>query len=512
MYHMHTRMKGRMKAAGKLTTKPFQMRRLNITGKIALTLAIVLGTASCAVNPVTGKKQLMFMSEQQEVQLGAEYDPQVISTFGEYQNDELLGFIQARADEMGKVSHRPNLKYHVKILDSPVVNAFAVPGGYIYLTRGILAQFNNEAEMVGVVGHEMGHITARHSASQQSKQTIGQLLLIGGMIASEKFASYAEYAMQGMQLLFLKFSRENERQADTLGVAYSSLIGYDAGKMADFFQVLEKMSMPEGEGGVPTFLSTHPSPADRYEYVKLEAEKWQQNLDNDSWKVNSDSYLQMIDGIVYGEDPRQGYVEGNTFYHPELKFSFSFPAGWQLQNQPTQVIMAPESGDALMLFTFAPGSSLDEAARTSLQNLELQLLESNQVAVNGLPAIRTLSKQVNQDQSTGQTQTNIVYSHFIDYSGNFFVFHGVTTETDYNKYSDTFRQYETTFNRLTDASKLNRMPERIYVKKVQRSGTLAEAFRHYGVKQEQMEKLALLNNLELTDHVQAGKLIKVIGK
>ncbi|NSW94959.1 MAG: M48 family metalloprotease, partial [Bacteroidales bacterium] len=163
---------------------------------------------------MTGKKQIMLMSEEQEIALGAEYDPQVIATFGEYRNDALLSFLQQKGTEMGKISHRPNLQYHVRILDSPVVNAFAVPGGYIYLTRGILAQLNNEAELIGVLGHEMGHIAARHTVSQQSKQQLGQLLLIGGMIASEKFAQYAEYALQGMQLLFLKFSRDDEREAD----------------------------------------------------------------------------------------------------------------------------------------------------------------------------------------------------------------------------------------------------------------------------------------------------------
>ena len=159
--------------------------------------------------------------------MGIEYDPQVMATFGEYHNDNLLNFIKARTTEMGLISHRPQLEYHIKILDSPVVNAFAVPGGFIYLTRGILAQLNNEAELVGVIGHEMGHINARHSASQQSKAQLGQLLLIGGMIASEKFAQYGQYAMEGMQLLFLKFSRENEVEADALGVEYSSKISYD---------------------------------------------------------------------------------------------------------------------------------------------------------------------------------------------------------------------------------------------------------------------------------------------
>ncbi len=230
---------------------------------------------SCSINPVTGKKQIMFMSEAQEIQMGTQYDPQVIATFGEYQNKELSALIQERGKEMGLISHRPNLEYHFKILDSPVINAFAVPGGYIYLTRGIMAQFNNEAEMLGVLAHEMGHITARHSASQQTKQTLGQLLFVGGMIASEEFRKYGEYAMQGMQLLFLSFSRENEREADQLGVEYASKIGYDANKMADFYQVLVKMHLANKQAGVPTFMSTHPDPGDRYDAVIRDAKIWQ---------------------------------------------------------------------------------------------------------------------------------------------------------------------------------------------------------------------------------------------
>ena len=303
------------------------MKKLVIPFKLGLLFIAILIIFSCAVNPVTGKRQIMLMSEEQEVQMGFAYDPQVVATFGEYKNDNILNFLKTKTTEMGKISHRPNLEFHIKILDSPVVNAFAVPGGYMYLTRGILAQLNNEAELLGVIGHEMGHITARHSVSQQTKQQIGQLLLIGGMIASEKFAQYAEQAMQGMQLLFLSFSRDNEREADALGVEYSSKIGYDAHKMADFFQVLNKMNMADSHGGVPTFLSTHPDPGDRYNSVHQSSSDWQSKLNYPEYKVNQESYLQMIDGIVYGEDPRQGFVEGNTFYHPEMKFRFNFPGG-----------------------------------------------------------------------------------------------------------------------------------------------------------------------------------------
>ena len=489
-----------------------KMKSLNNYVKPALFAAAVLFVISCAVNPVTGKKQIMLMSEAQEVALGAEYDPQVISTFGEYKNDGMLAFLQEKSNEMGKISHRPNLQYHIKILDSHVVNAFAVPGGYIYLTRGILAQLNNEAELIGIIGHEMGHITARHSVSQQSKQQLGQLLLIGGMIASEEFAQYAEYALQGMQLLFLRFSRDNEREADRLGVEYSSKIRYDAHKMADFFQVLNKMQLSESEGGVPTFLSTHPDPGDRYNSVHQNASQWQTSLQYTDWKVNQDNYLKMIDGIVYGEDPRQGYVEGNTFYHPELKFRFAFPAGWQLQNMPTQVNMAPSDGSGLMVFTMASASSLEEAAQGTIDQLGLTLQESKKATVNGMPALATICKQVSQDQSTGQQQTLQILSYYIDYNKTYYVFHGVSAEADFNNLYRSFESTMVNFSRLTDASKINVKPKKVLVRAVQRTGTLANVFSYFGVPQAKMEELAFLNNLELNSQIQAGKLIKIIGE
>jgi predicted Zn-dependent protease len=488
------------------------MKKLNIPVLILLFLATVLLVISCAVNPVTGKRQIMLMSEAQEIQLGLSYDPQVMATFGAYPDQNLQNFVQSRGVEIGKISHRPNLEYHVRVVDSPVVNAFAVPGGYIYLTRGILAQLNNEAELEGVMAHELGHIAARHTVSQQSKQQIGQLLLIGGMIASEKFAQYAQYALQGMQLLFLKFSRDDERQADALGVEYSSKLGYDAHKMADFFKVLQKMSLSESAGGIPTFLSTHPDPGDRYNDVNKSATEWQTQLNLGSYKVNQDSYLQMINGIIYGEDPKQGYVEGNTFYHPELKFKFSFPDGWKLENSPLQVSITPSDQKALMLFTMSSQKTLESAVDTTIAQYKLTLQDSKKTTVNGLLAIVIQCKQVSQDQSTGATQTNIVRSYFISHGGLIYVFHGVAAETDFLTYGSIMNSSMTTFSDLTDASKINVKPKKVEIVKVQRAGTLSEAFAYYRVPQKQYNELALLNDIELTDQVQVGKLIKIIGE
>ena len=486
------------------------MKKFNTLLVIAF-FAGLLFMPSCAVNPVTGKRQLVLMSEAQEIQMGMSYDPQVIATFGEYQNEALLALIQSRADEMGLISHRPKLKYHVRILDSPVINAFAVPGGYMYFTRGILAQFNNEAEMIGVLGHEMGHITARHSVSRQAKQTVGQLLLVGGMIASEEFRQYGEYAMAGMQLLFLSYSRDDEREADRLGVEYTSKVGFDAQKMADFYQVLVKMNLDSHQGGVPTFLSTHPDPGDRYNDVKRDAVTWQEKLDFDTWKVNTDSYLAMLDGMVYGEDPRQGYVDGSVFYHPDLKFRFSFPQGWKLENSPMQVSMAPADGKALMIFALAQQNSLEEAAQTTIQQLELNVIESSRIQVNGMPAIAVLSTQTSQNQSTGQQQTIRVLSYFIDDNGTYYVFHGVSSDADFNNYANQFERTMGNFDKLTDPARLNVQPQRVRIRTAPSTGTLANTFRALGVPQDKMEELAFLNNMDLTDQVISGTKLKIVG-
>ncbi len=489
------------------------MKKLGITAKVTLVLTAVVVVISCAVNPVTGKNQLVLMSESQEIAQGAQYDPQVVAQFGVYKDDPLLAFVQGKTTEMGKVSHRPNLEYHVKVLDTPVVNAFAVPGGYIYLTRGILAQLNNEAELAGIIGHEMGHINARHSLTQQAKQQVGQILVMGGALASKKFAAYANYALSGMQLLYLKFSRDDERQADQLGAIYSTRVGYDAHKMADFFKTLYKMQMAEEQSGVPTFLSTHPDPGDRYNTVNKYATKLQDSIKpGNKWLVNGDSYLNLVNGIVYGADPRQGYVEGNTFYQPEMKFKFSFPTGWALENQPSQVNIAPTDGNALIIFGLSSQSSIADAEKSTAESLSLKTQQSKNVTVNGLSAIEAISKQASQNSSTGAVDTNMVLSYYINYNNSCMVFHGVASKDNFKNFSDKFKSTMQSFDKLTDPSKINVKPKKLLVKKAPKAGTLSDTFTALGVKKDDMANLALLNEMELTDNVAAGKLIKVIGE
>jgi predicted Zn-dependent protease len=475
---------------------------------ILLTASIIFLFDSCAKNPVTGKRDFMLMSEGQEVAMGQQSDPDIINFFGVYDDTNLQKFIETKGQQMASISHRQDLKYEFKIVDSPVVNAFAVPGGYVYFTRGIMAHFNNEAEFAGVLGHEIGHITARHSAKQYSNAMLAQIGLVAGMALSPEFAQFADLAQNGISMLFLKFGRDAESQSDKLGVEYSTKINYDAREMAGFFQTLDRLQSQSGGEEVPTFLSTHPDPVDREAKVAKLADDWKKKTKATSLKVNRDSYLKLIDGIVYGEDPRQGFVDNKTFYHPELLFQFPIPSGWSVQNTSAQVQMASSDGKAMMILTLAPGNTLEAAAEAMLKNYQLTLVESKKADVNGLPAIAMIADQPAEQQ--GQALRTLIY--VISHRKNMYAIIGASASQTFSSYAPTFERTMESFNNLTDANKINRKPERVRVKNVQQSGPLSSALKYYKTSDKRLEELAVLNGMQLTDRVEKGSLIKIISE
>ncbi|OWP64531.1 peptidase M48 [Hymenobacter amundsenii] len=477
-------------------------------------LSASLLLAGCATNPVTGKKEVMLVSEGQELAMGKESDPAVVAQFGLYQDQKLQQYINTMGDRMGAISHRPELNYQFRIVDSPVINAFAVPGGYVYFTRGIMANFNNEAQFAGVLGHEIGHVTARHSAKQQTTAILSQVGLMGAMIASPRLAQFGEQAMQGLQLLTLKFSRDDENQADELGVEYSTKIGYNAAEMADFFRTLEREQQQAGGQAIPDFLSTHPNPADRYTHVNQLAAQWKQKPGTpQTLEVNRDKYLRLIDGITYGADPRQGFVENNAFYHPELKFQFPIPQGWKSQNSPQQFQMADPAGKALMMLTLAPGNSPQEAAQAVAKQLNLQVAESRQLTVNGFPALAFVGTQVQQDPQTGQQVAGVqVLTYLIQDGKTIYALLGASSPQDFAAYVPVFTRTMEGFQRLTDASKLNRQPEHVRIRTAKAGQTLAQNLAANGIPEKRYEEMAILNGMELSDKLGRGMLFKVVGK
>lgn len=469
-------------------------------------LVIIFVFESCVVNPVTGKKDLMLLSEDQEMAMGASSDPEIVNFYGMYQDENLQNFIDVKGAEMAAISHRPQLDYDFKILDSPVVNAFAVPGGYVYFTRGIMAHFNNEAEFAGVLGHEIGHITARHSARQYSSQMVAQLGMAVGMAASPQFRQYGDIAMQSLGLLFLKFSRDHETESDVLGVEYSSKIGYDAREMADFFETLHRLSAGSEAANLPDFMSTHPNPIDRNRNVKALATQWQQAENLTNPEVNRNGYLRMIDGLVYGDDPQQGYVENSVFYHPVLKFRYPIPQGWDHSNTSTQVQMAPQGGKALMILRLAEGTSLEEAAKKFVEQNQIQVIDSGKGEINNFPIVEVYGDQTQEE--------NVVRlgSWFILYNDLIYQFIGMSLQADFNGFNTTFHHSVTNFDALRDPAKINVKADRIRIKTVQKTISLASVLQSYGVKQDMMERTAILNSMQLNDVLEKGTLIKVVSK
>jgi len=477
---------------------PF-FRRLR--GVAALTLLLPLASSTAFVsNPKLAPAQ------------AKKPDPQVIAQFGLLENPTMQRFIQQKGQQMAAVSSRASFGYNFTIVDSPVINAFAAPDGNVYFTRGIMAHFNNEAQFAGVLGHEIGHITARHGEKQQTRSTLATGALLLGSILSKRVAQIAQPLSQGVGLVFLKYGRDAERESDQLGVTYSTKIGYDASQMADFFMTLQREQETSGAGAVPDFLSTHPNSADRYQTVKQLAAQAKQNAGGRSLIVGRESYLKMLEGLAYGEDPRQGFVEDGAFYHPELKFQFPVPSGWKTQNSPQQFQMAEPNGKAMIVLTTAGNGTLEAAAQSLAEQLKLQSPQASRTTINNFPAIAIQGDQIGQDQSGQQAITANTLSYVIQDGKTLYALIGLSAPQTMSTYGPQIQRVAQGFSRLTDASKLNRQPERLRIKTAKTAQTLSAALTANGIPAKRHEELAILNGMKTTDRLSVGMLYKVVGK
>ena len=296
-------------------------------------------SAACATNPVTGKKQMSLLSEAEELAIGQQQDAEIRREMGVYDDPELQRYVSDIGQELARNSHRPNLPWTFTIVDSPAINAFALPGGYVYVTRGILAYLDDESELAGVLGHEIGHVTARHAAQAYTRQAQANLGLMVLSIFVPSTQPFTDLGATGLGVLFLRNGREAELEADRLGVEYGSGAGYDPPGVPRFLSTLARVSALS-ERGMPNWLSTHPDPGLRVTRAEPVAGKF---ASADAKKVNHDQYLERIQGLVFGDNPKDGIVRGNEFLHPLLRIGVKFPDGWELTNTP-EAVMAQEPG------------------------------------------------------------------------------------------------------------------------------------------------------------------------
>jgi len=474
-----------------------------------LILVALIGVQSCAVNPVTGKQELMLISEAKEIEMGKSTDESIKQEYGLYQDPALTDYVDRVSRRLVPYTHRNKLEYHFAILDTPVENAFAAPGGYIYVTRGLLAMMNSEAELASVIGHELGHVNARHSVREYSKQLLLTGGLVLGSVLSRDVAKVAPVLMLGLQVLFLKFSRDDEYQADSLGVLYSRSAGYSPSQMIPFFRSIQKLEEKAGGGTkLPNFLSTHPLTEKRIQ----EAEKMLQPMDAEM-DVLRDELLAKLDGLTYGDDPRQGYVEANAFYHPAMKFAFSIPAGWAVQNTPKQVVVATKDEKAGMILTaeksdLAPAAYLQKRI-ASLQDVQIQEISKTTRMINGLNSARgtyLVSEQAAEGQAASVTAVDF---DCIAKGGLIYTFMSMAAKADYASYRGAFDRTVQSFANLSDPKRLAVQPKKLFIRRPASNQTLKEFLAGQGVPSDRWPTVAFLNSLALEDRVEKGRLIKI---
>jgi len=474
--------------------------------RFLLCLFAGIAASGCAVNPATGSNQLMLVSEAQEIQMGQQYDSQVVATIGLYPDPAWQSYIQQLGARLAATSERPNLPWTFRVVNDPAINAFALPGGFVYVTRGILPYFNSEAQLAGVVGHEIGHVTARHTAAEMSKQQLIGLGLAVGSMANSQVAKYAGAANQALGILYLKFSRDNESQADQLGLRYMSRANYDPREMAAIFVMLDR----EGKSGtsgarVPEWLETHPTPVHRLDAINQQVAA----LPNQNFSgtvVSRDAYEQRLNGLVFGANPREGYFRGSQFFHPDLRFQLSFPEGWTTNNGAQAVIAVSPAQDGAIELSQATEPSADAAARAFLSQQGITSGSSGRVSLSG--GLSGVSAPFAAATANGTLSGTVL---FVEYGGAVYRIVGYAPEARWSAYQATAERAERSFQRLTDPVALNVQPQHVDIVTVAARTTIA-ALAQQRASPVTAATLAIINQVEVQTPFASGRLVKwVIG-
>jgi len=463
---------------------------------------LVLGAltvSACALNPVSGSREFVMISEAQEIEMGRQGSAEVLAAIGRVPGSDLQAYVNGIGQGMARQSERPELAWEFHVLDDASVNAFAMPGGFIFVTRGLLTHMTNEAQLASVLGHEIGHVTARHSVQQMSRQQLASLGLGLGSVLSPTIADYGQVASLGLGLLFLSYSRDHENQSDQLGFGYALARGYDTREMSSVFQMLRRSAQLAGVGRLPEWQSSHPDPGNRIENVEqmvaASAEDFSTKL------VGGDAFLRHLDGMVYGEDPRVGYFQGSRFVHPDLEFVMVFPDGWATQNAADAVTAVSPNRDAVVQLRGAEGSAA-EAARRFLAQDGVQAGPPSTGTIHGNRAVMAeFAARGGENESLRGIVT------FIEYAGATWGILSYTLADRFASYSPAFSQSRGSFQRLTDPAALAAQPLRIQIDQAPRAMSLQQ-FHSEMPSTIPLAELALINGLDETAQLRAGQSIK----
>lgn len=485
----------------------------NLRFLILLLFVHLLTGSGCAVNPVTGKQDVVLMSEQQEIALGRKTNQQVLQQYAVYEDPALQNYVKNVGKKLASNSHRTDLVYRFTVLDSRDVNAFALPGGYIYITRGLLSYLNSEAELAAVLGHEIGHVTARHAVRQYSA---AQLANIGATLGAIFIPGMNAGGNQLVQLfgtaLLRGYGRDHELEADQLGAEYIAKSGYNPQAMLDVIRVLKNQELFEteaakAEGREPNIyhglFATHPDNDTRLKEVIRHANEY---YDPALTFTGREEYLDQIDGMVFGDSVKEGIIREGHFYHGDLGFTLQLPVNWTVTNQPDQLLITAPGGAAIMQMGVEDINKRLSPREFMLTRLGLKQLDHDQALnINGLQAHTGLTP-VNTGFGSRIARFTVIYLNDRAY-----ILAGVAKDpgnaADYDQY---FLETAQSFHVMTDKERALARPLRLQIQEAGAETSFKALARNSPLKAFPEEQLRLINACYPTGEPQPGSLLKVI--
>lgn len=480
--------------------------------------AACTGLHGCgSVNPATGRTSFTGLSSvEDDVKLGREEHGKIIKEFGgEYENRRLKGYVDGIGLTLARHAEFQQFSYRFTILNTPVVNAFALPGGYVYITRGLLALASNEAELAGVMAHEIGHVNARHTAERMAAAQVSQLGLIAGAIGAAVLGLPGEVMQLGQTVAMASiqsYSRSQELEADTLGIRYMSRAGYDPQGMVTFLSTLREQSMVEAQmqglppGKVDEFniMATHPRTKQRVE----EAMKVAATARPASPRIARDDYLNNIDGMLFGDDPVQGIVRGRLYQHPGLRFQFRVPEGFRIVNGEDQIVARDNNGAAILFDTARIKGSRTMAAYVQNEwSPKTPLRDVENITINGVEAATGWVRA--QDKQRGVIDLRGVAIRRD--AGSVFRFLFMSPANQAQRLSRPFRETTYSFRNLTrdEAAKIHAL--RLLVVPAQKGDTISALAKSLPYDRYNDAWFRLLNDLQAGQGLQAGQRMKVVA-
>ena len=472
-------------------------------------LALLLVVTACAVNPATGRREITFMSNEREAALGREAAAQVAQEMGIVDDPELGAYVAAVGERVARESPRQEVPYRFQIVDIPEPNAFALPGGYVYVSRGLLVIANSEEELANVLGHEIGHVAARHAAQREAASVpvgvltaIGAIAagIIGGGQAAQAVGQLGQTAGAG---LIASYGRDQEREADRLGQDYAAKAGDDPAAMAAFLRTLENATALEsGEARQPSFFDTHPSTPERVSAAASFATTLPYAAKPGIARTREE-FLRKLDGLVVGQNAEEGVVDGSRLLHPALGFQLRFPEGWKVRNGRSAVMaVAPNREAAVLLELEAPARSPREAAGLFVRQNGLQVIEAGAVQLPATDGFRVLAAVPTQ---RGPIAADLTW---LAWNGRIYRVTGLALGGGYRAYQGAFASVARSFRAIGAQELAGIREQHLRIVSAQAGESLAQLVARTRSSWK-ADEVAIANALPANVRLQAGQLVKV---